>query len=103
MPMEKTSGDPEIDQLRKEQKDSGWRISGEEMQDALDIIGWGNREFARRCFHSEKTVRRWIKNQLPIPVYVAQPLIELAIYHERTIFRTSVMNQVYIGKPNLMR
>lgn len=41
--------------------------SGEEIRIALAKAGWSGVEFARRINANDRTVRRWIGNELDIP------------------------------------
>lgn len=44
--------------------------SGQEIKAALAMAGWSGVEFSRRISVNDRTVRRWLSGELPIP-YVA--------------------------------
>lgn len=41
--------------------------SGEEIKAALSMAGWTAVEFSRRIYANDRTIRRWVGNEKPIP------------------------------------
>ena len=54
-----------------------------DLRAALDAIGWGPTTLAERAGINERTVRRWLAGQNPVPGAVAAWLAALAAAHER--------------------
>ena len=47
---------------------SDWKPpTGDEIRAALSMAGWSGVEFAKTINTNDRTVRRWIGNELPIP------------------------------------
>ena len=53
-------------------------MSGHRLSRCLIVIGWNERELARRTGRHQTQVRRWIKGESPIPSPVAAWITELA-------------------------
>lgn len=53
-------------------------MSGHRLSRCLIVIGWNERELARRTGRHQTQVRRWIKGESPIPSPVAAWISDLA-------------------------
>ena len=51
------------------------------LRTALCVLGWSGLTLAKRCLVNERTVRRWLDGQSPVPDRVATWLQELVKAH----------------------
>jgi transcriptional regulator with XRE-family HTH domain len=59
-------------------------MTAKEFRDALEMIGWGQRDVVRRVNMSQTHVRRWASGEYPVPEEVAVWLAKLAAAHADT-------------------
>jgi transcriptional regulator with XRE-family HTH domain len=56
-------------------------MTGADLTFALAVIGWSQRELARRLGVTESRVRRWARGTMPVPEAVADWLRRAAEWH----------------------
>ena len=54
-------------------------MTGERVLEILALAGWSIIELSRRTNIRERTLRRWIRNEVPVPEAVAQWLEQIAV------------------------